>query len=84
MSHAVTLGAQITDIVLVYLHRDGGPSHDGDAMAFQSHPLGGVVAHQIQGADTQVIEDLCAGAELAGICRQAEGQVGIDGIGASS
>src|SRR5699024_10924357 len=80
--HAVAFGAQVTDVVLVDLNRDGGPAGDGDAVALQSHAFGGVVAHQVDGPHAQVVEDLCAGAEFAGIRGQSEGEVGVDGVGA--
>ncbi len=61
-------------------HRQRYPLDDVQPVAVQAHPLGRVVGQQPHRPDTQVDQNLRADAVVAGVGRQAEFQVRVDGV----
>src|SRR3954454_15717362 len=80
VSHAVTLGAQVVDVLRV---RDGverDPLHDLQAESVEAAVLGRVVGHVAHRRDAEVDQDLCADAVLATVDGEAEVEVGVDRV----
>src|SRR5215467_6521004 len=80
--HPVPLGAQIAHVLVVYADRHRLAAADLEAVPFQPGPLSRVVREQPHAADTEVVQDLRAGAVVARIGRQPEIQVRVDGVAA--
>src|SRR5439155_13431247 len=80
VSHARLLGAQVADVVGVGLGLERHPLDDLEAEALEAAVLGRVVRQQTHRRDAQVDEDLGPDAVLAAVDRQAELDVGVDGV----
>ena len=80
MAHPVPLGQQVGEVVVVGVRGERDPLGDGDAVLLEVGDLVGVVGHQPDGADAEVLEDLGGGAVVAGVGRQAEVEVGVHGV----
>ena len=83
VAHPVPLGQQVGEVVVVGVRRQRDPLGDGDAVLLEVGDLVGVVGHQPDRADPEVLEDLGRGAVVAGVGRQAEVEVGVDGVAAA-
>src|SRR5665213_722534 len=80
VSHALPLGTEILDAVRGGHRLDVHPLDDVEAEALQAPVLGGIVGHQAHGRHAQVDQDLGPDAVLAGVGRQSQLQVGVDGV----
>jgi len=77
-------GAQVGFALDRGRNQQGQASNDGDTELAQRVDLMRVVGQQPDGAHSQVAQDAGGGAVLALVGLVAEGQVGFDGIHASS
>ena len=68
---------EVAAVVAVWLHHDGHVLHDGEAVAFESDALHGVVRDESQLADTHLPKDLCAYSVLSLVGAEAEVYVGV-------
>src|SRR6202012_5429012 len=80
MTHPVTLGHQIPDVLRIGAHRQRHPLDDMQPVAVQADSLGGVVGQQPHRADPEVDQDLGPGAVVACVGGQSELEVGVDGV----
>src|SRR5918993_1816052 len=80
VAHALALGAQVGDVLGVGRGEQRNAFGDLEAEALEAAVLRWVVCHQPHGGDAQVDEDLRPDAVLAAVDREAEGEVGVDGV----
>src|SRR3954447_13796753 len=83
VTHPVTLGAQVVDVLRVRAHRQHLASHDRQAVPLQPGPLRRIVGEQPHAPYAEVVEDLRAGAVVAGVGRQPQLEVRVDGVEAA-
>src|SRR6266542_1643543 len=83
MAHALALGAQVAQVLWVGIGLQRHALDDVQAVALQATVLGRGVGHQPHGGDPEVDQDLRADAVLAVVHRQAQLQVGVDGVAAA-
>lgn|GEM_PF-5773751 len=80
MTELELFGPQVSPILIGGSGQQGDPPHDAQLVPFQFHELRRVVAHQAQGGDAEIGQDLGTHVVAAGIDRQSQIQVGLDGI----
>ena len=54
VSHPVALGLQVAVVVLAHLNGDRNAIHDVQAVAVESHTLGGVISDELRALDTKI------------------------------
>src|SRR5690606_18698050 len=74
------LGPQVGDVALARRYQQRHLLGDLHAVADQRLPLAGVVGHQPDRPHTQVLEHPGGDGVVAGVHRQAEGEVRLDGV----
>src|SRR3712207_475667 len=80
--HPVALGAQVGEVLRGDVAGQRHPAGHLQPVALQAGALGRVVGEQPHRVHAEVDEDLCAGAVVAGVGRQAQVEVGVDGVDA--
>ena len=72
MPHAVAFGFEVGDVVFVDFYADGRAFGNGNPVPNESTAFGGVVAEEVEGANSKVSEDLRSGAKFSGVGRQSK------------
>ena len=80
MSHAVSLGFEVSLIVFVGSGLDGDILYDFQSVGLQSDTFYGVVCHQAHFVYTEMAQHLCSTAIVALIGFEAQMGVGIHGV----
>ena len=80
MAHAVALGAQVVEVLPVGEGRCRRHGADTDAIALQARHLVRVVRHELDRAHAQVTQHLGGGGVAAGVGRQPQRDVGVEGV----
>ncbi len=80
MSHAVSLGFEVSLIVFVGSGLDGDILYDFQSVGLQSDTFYGVVCHQAHFVYTEMAQHLCSAAIVALVGFESEVSVGIDGV----
>src|SRR5690625_292791 len=81
VTHAVALGTEVGHVVVGDEGGHGNALVHGDTVLFQRLGLVRVVGEQADRGNPQVLQDLGARPELAGVGGQTEAQVRVDGVG---
>ena len=80
MPHAVSLGLEITLIVLVWYNFDWYIFYDFQAICFETYALYRIVGEQTHFVYTEMTEHLCTAAIVALVWLEAEVNVGVYGV----
>ena len=78
--HAVSLGLEITFVVLVWCYFDSYVFYNFQAVCFQSYTFHGIVGKQSHLVYAEVAEHLCAAAVVALVWLEAKVGIGVYGV----
>src|SRR4029450_10593149 len=82
VAHALALGPEVAEVLGVGAGLERDPLHALEAEALEPAVLGRVVGEQAHGGAPEVDQDLGADPVLAPVDRQAQVEVGVDGVAA--
>src|ERR1700737_312593 len=80
MTELRLLGPKVRDVLIVRRGPQRNPLDDLETESVEATVLGRVVGHEAHGRDAEIDEDLRADAVLALVDREAELDVGLDGV----